>query len=69
MCTATAPLAREIKGQYDTLNRIVDELQTAVMAVRMVPLGSVFERFRRLVRDLSRPTGQTDPVRDRGRGD
>lgn len=47
-------LAREIRSQFDIFNRIVEELQTAVMQVRMVPLGTVFERFRRLVRDLSR---------------
>ncbi len=47
-------LAREIKSQHDVINRIADELQTAVMKVRMVPVGTVFGRFNRLVRDLSR---------------
>ncbi|MGC9419901.1 MAG: chemotaxis protein CheA, partial [Rhodovulum sp.] len=47
-------MAREIKAQYEVFNRIVDEMQGAVMQVRMVPLSSVFERFSRLVRDLSR---------------
>ncbi|TCP44134.1 chemotaxis protein CheA [Rhodovulum marinum] len=47
-------MAREIKAQYEVFNRIVDEVQGAVMQVRMVPLSSVFERFSRLVRDLSR---------------
>lgn len=51
-------MGREIKAQYDVFNRIVDELQTTVMQVRMVPLGSVFERFRRLVRDLARQLGK-----------
>ncbi|ARE40327.1 Signal transduction histidine kinase CheA [Rhodovulum sp. P5] len=54
-------MAREIKAQYEVFNRIVDELQSAVMQVRMVPLGSVFERFRRLVRDLSRQLNK--PIR------
>ena len=47
-------LAREIRVQFDVFNRIVDELQTAVMQVRMVPMSLAFDRFRRLVRDLSR---------------
>ncbi|GAA0308203.1 chemotaxis protein CheA [Rhodovulum strictum] len=54
-------MAREIKAHYEVFNRIVDEMQSAVMQVRMVPLGSVFERFRRLSRDLSRQLGK--PIR------
>lgn len=48
------PMAREIKAQYEVINRIADDLQTAVMQVRMVPVAHVFQRFNRLVRDLSR---------------
>jgi two-component system chemotaxis sensor kinase CheA len=47
-------MAREIKTQYDVINRIVDDLQTAVMQVRMVPVAHVFQRFNRLVRDLAK---------------
>jgi len=47
-------LGREIKNQFDVIDRIADELQTAVMQVRMVPVGQVFQRFSRLVRDVSR---------------
>jgi two-component system chemotaxis sensor kinase CheA len=47
-------MAREIKAQYDVINRIADDLQTAVMQVRMVPVAHVFQRFNRLVRDLAR---------------
>jgi len=48
------PMAREIKAQYEVINRIADDLQTAVMQVRMVPVAHVFQRFNRLVRDLAR---------------
>ncbi|MGB0905445.1 MAG: chemotaxis protein CheA, partial [Mangrovicoccus sp.] len=51
-------LLREIKMQYDMVNRITEELQTAVMQIRMVPVGSVLGRFNRLVRDLSRKLGK-----------
>ena len=47
-------LAKEIKSQYSGLNRLADELQSAVMHIRLVPMSSVFQRFPRLVRDLSR---------------
>lgn len=47
-------LAREIKGQHQTLNRIVEDLQGAVMQVRMVPVSAVFGAFPRLVRDYAR---------------
>ena len=51
-------LAREIKQHYAVLNRIVDELQHTVMQVSMVPVSTVFGRFPRLVRDLSRKLGK-----------
>ncbi len=38
--------------------RISDDLQDTIMKVRMVPVSSVFSRFPRLVRDLSRKSGK-----------
>lgn len=51
-------LAREIKAQYAVINRIADEMQSAIMQVRMLPVGVVFQRFHRLVRDISRKLGK-----------
>ncbi|MFL5253227.1 MAG: ATP-binding protein [Rhodopila sp.] len=51
-------LARDIKDQYAVIDRIVQELQGAIMSVRMLPIGQVFQRFPRLVRDLSRKLGK-----------
>jgi two-component system chemotaxis sensor kinase CheA len=51
-------LAREIKAQYAVINRIADDLQHAIMQVRMLPVGAVFQRFGRLVRDISRKLGK-----------
>ena len=51
-------LAREIKERYAVVNRIAEELQGAVMRVRMMPLAQVFRRFPRLVRDLSAKLGK-----------
>ncbi|HAL39945.1 MAG TPA: chemotaxis protein CheA, partial [Polaromonas sp.] len=51
-------LAREIKAQYAVINRIAEEMQGAIMQVRMMPVSFVFQRFPRLVRDLSRKLGK-----------
>jgi two-component system chemotaxis sensor kinase CheA len=51
-------LSREIKGQYSVINRIADEMQYAIMQVRMMAVSVVFQRFPRLVRDISRKLGK-----------
>ena len=51
-------LAREIKAQYAVINRIAEDMQHAIMQVRMLPVGAVFQRFGRLVRDISRKLGK-----------
>ncbi|MFP4643400.1 MAG: chemotaxis protein CheA [Spirochaetales bacterium] len=40
------------------LERLVDELRDRTMTIRMVPVGSTFSKFRRLVRDLSESLGK-----------
>lgn len=51
-------LAREIKAQYAVINRIAEEMQDAIMQVRMMPVSFVFQRFPRLVRDTSNKLGK-----------
>lgn len=51
-------LAREIKAQYAVINRIAEDMQHAIMQVRMLPVGAVFQRFGRLVRDISKKLGK-----------
>jgi two-component system chemotaxis sensor kinase CheA len=51
-------LSREIKAQYAVINRIAEEMQGAIMQVRMMPVSFVFQRFPRLVRDISRKLGK-----------
>lgn len=51
-------LSREIKAQYAVVNRICDEMQDAIMQVRMLPVSFVFQRFPRLVRDTARRLGK-----------
>lgn len=43
-----------LKGVIENLSRLTDDLQTEVMQARLVPVGQVFERFPRLVRDLAK---------------
>lgn len=52
-------LSREIKSQYAIINRIAEEMQDGIMQVRMLPVGAVFQRFPRLVRDVARQLGKT----------
>lgn len=47
-------MAREIKEQHAVIDRIALELRNSIMQVRMLPVSTVFQRFPRLVRDLSR---------------
>jgi len=51
-------LFNELKSKIDQINRISKDLQSGIMNIRMVPIGSVFNRFSRLVRDLSLETGK-----------
>jgi two-component system chemotaxis sensor kinase CheA len=51
-------LSREIKSQHAVINRIAEEMQDVIMQVRMTPVSSVFQRFPRLVRDISRKLGK-----------
>jgi two-component system chemotaxis sensor kinase CheA len=52
---ATLPLLRDAMAAMDRHTR---ELQERVMAVRMVPVGTVLSRFPRLVHDLSASLGK-----------
>ncbi len=51
-------MAREIKDQYGVIDRLAQEMQAAIMAVRMQPISEAFDRFPRLVRDLARKLGK-----------
>lgn len=52
-------LSREIKAQYAVINRIAEDMQDAIMQVRMMPISFIFQRFPRLVRDISHRLGKT----------
>ena len=51
-------VSKEIKDAGDHISHIADDLQAAVMSIRMMPIGTVFARFPRLVRDIGRAQGK-----------
>ncbi|MBQ9452477.1 MAG: Hpt domain-containing protein [Desulfovibrio sp.] len=51
-------VAQDLSETTYAMARISDDLQDTIMKVRMVPVSSVFSRFPRLVRDLSRKSGK-----------
>lgn len=50
------------------LTRITAELQRTAMAMRLVPIGPLFKRMERLVRDLSRQFGKAIEMQIEGEG-
>jgi two-component system chemotaxis sensor kinase CheA len=49
----------QLREAFTALERNTRELQERVMAVRMQPIGGVFSRFPRVVRDLAAASGKT----------
>ncbi|ODC03281.1 chemotaxis protein CheA [Terasakiispira papahanaumokuakeensis] len=47
-----------LAGLAEELDRLVGNLRETTFDVRMLPIGSTFSRFRRLVRDLSKDLGK-----------
>lgn len=51
-------LAAELDGKADTISQIVSSLQDVALEMRMLPVAKAFERFPRLVRDISNKLGK-----------
>ena len=49
-----AGLAKDLAESSALLARTTNEIQESIMKVRMVPIGNVFDRFPRMVRDLAK---------------
>lgn len=61
--TRVLELGKQLKNEnleasLEQLERVTTELQSAVMTLRMVPIKQVFDRFPRMVRDLSQDRGK-----------
>jgi len=55
---AASELAKELAESSALLARTTNEIQESIMKVRMVPIGQVFDRFPRVVRDLAKARGK-----------
>ncbi|MEE9386492.1 MAG: chemotaxis protein CheA [Nannocystaceae bacterium] len=51
-------VARDFRDQLRIMNRKLTLLQQAILEVRMVPLGQVFDKLARIVRKISRDSGK-----------
>jgi two-component system, chemotaxis family, sensor kinase CheA len=67
LVTVQARLSQKAATQNDQdllaiaeeVGRLTDELRDNTMSIRMLPIGTTFNKFRRLVRDLSNDLGKT----------
>ena len=50
--------AQELANPVQEMERLVAELREDVLGIRMLPIGTIFGRFRRLVHDLSTELGK-----------
>lgn len=50
--------AADLLGPVESLERLVADLRDSVLGIRMMPIGSTFARFKRLVHDLSLELGK-----------
>ncbi|MEW5833578.1 MAG: chemotaxis protein CheA [Pseudomonadota bacterium] len=57
-----------LSSTVDELNRVADDLQSAVLGMRMQPVGRLFQRFPRIVRDLARQLGKDVDLVTEGEG-
>lgn len=48
----------KFRNSYQLLTRVTTDLQETVMKIRMLPIAQTFNRFPRLIRDLSRNLGK-----------
>ncbi len=48
------PIGLELKEASSRVTRIADELQSAIMSIRMMPVKNLFQRYPRMVRDMAR---------------
>jgi two-component system chemotaxis sensor kinase CheA len=55
---ALGTLAKDLSESSALLARTTNEIQESIMKVRMVPIGQVFDRFPRMVRDLAKARGK-----------
>ncbi|MCG8569644.1 MAG: chemotaxis protein CheA [Spirochaetes bacterium] len=61
-------LKTELEDATNELERITDQMQMGMMQARMVPIGNVFSKFPRMVRDLANTLHKTVSLEIKGEG-
>ena len=51
-------IKREIMEKYTFINRLSEQLQDLIMSMRMLPISYVFDRYPKLVREISKNLGK-----------
>jgi len=51
-------ISKEVKQVGAYVNRISDELQNAIMSIRMVEIKTIFQKMPRVIRDIAQSTGK-----------
>lgn len=51
-------IKRSIMEKYTSVNRLTEQLQDLIMSMRMLPISYVFDRYPKLVRDISKNLGK-----------
>jgi len=51
-------MSKEVRQVGAYINRISDELQNAIMSIRMVEINTIFQKMPRIVRDIAQSTGK-----------
>ncbi|WP_264583754.1 chemotaxis protein CheA, partial [Rhodoblastus acidophilus] len=55
---AAASMNEDLRAVSEEIENLSSELRATMMVLRMVPVATLFERFRRLARDLQHETGK-----------
>ena len=55
---ASLPGLRELRGACQLVSRISDAMQRNIMALRMVPVKTVFQKLPRIIRDVTQKNGK-----------
>jgi two-component system chemotaxis sensor kinase CheA len=56
---STGSIDPQLRAVSEEIERLAAELRDTMMVVRMMPVGQLFGRFRRLIHDLARDTGKS----------
>jgi two-component system chemotaxis sensor kinase CheA len=59
-------IAEELKSQHTALSNLVEQLQHSVLALRVVPLSHVFQRFPRVLREIATKLGKSASLSTEG---